>query len=110
MVKRSVMCKEGKIMKDSDVLKQNPEMVFRKEERGAFLFDPQSGNLKYINETGVRLFEFCDGEKTFADIVTILKADYPDTDPEKITADTKAFLEELTKMQFLQLWEDNESR
>ncbi len=104
------MGREGRIEKELDFLKANPEMVFRKEERGAFLFDPQTGNLKYINETGVRLFEFCDGEKTFADIVDKLKADYPDTDPEKITADTKTFLEELKKMQFLQLCKDNESR
>ncbi len=110
MEKRNVMNKEGKIVEDSDVLKPNPEMVFRKEETGAFLFDPQSGNLKYINETGVRIFEFCHGGKTLADIVTIMKADYPDTDPEKITVDAKTFLEELTKMHFLQLCVDNESR
>lgn len=92
-----------------DFLKPNPETVFRKEEDGAFLFDPQSGSLKYINGTGVRIYELCDGGNTRAEIVTTLKDAYPDVDEETIAADTVSFLKELAALGFLRKDGVNES-
>jgi len=100
---------ENKMAAPEDFLKPNPETVFRKEEDGAFLFDPQSGSLKYINGTGVRIYELCDGGNTRAEIVTTLKDAYPETDGDKIDADTVSFLKELAALGFLRKDGVNES-
>jgi len=99
----------AKIISREDCLKPNPEMVFRKEEDGAFLFDPHTGNLKYLNASGVNMYELCDGRKTVGDIISLLMEFYPDMAVEKIAADTKHFFESLAAMQFLTKSENNGS-
>ena len=82
-------------------LKQNPEMVFRKEEDGAFLFDPETGNLKYINTNGVGIYELCDGRKAVGEIIEQMVKFYPEVAAEQIIADTNDFLRSMTQMKFL---------
>lgn len=98
-----------KIVTREDCLKPNSEMVFRKEEEGAFLFDPHTGNLKYLNANGVSIYELCDGRKTVGDIITLLMEFYPDMDIEKIAVDTELFFEGLATMNFLTKCEYNGS-
>ncbi len=105
----SVMPDGTKIITREDCLKQNPEMVFRKEEEGAFLFDPHTGNLKYLNANGVNIYEMCDGRKTVNDMIALLMEFYPGMDIDKIATDTELFLEGLTAMQFLTKCENNGS-
>jgi hypothetical protein len=99
----------AKIVTREDCLKPNPETVFRKEEEGAFLFDPHTGNLKYLNANGVNIYELCDGRKTVGDIITLLMEFYPDVAVEKIAADTGLFFEDLAAMQFMTKSEKNGS-
>lgn len=101
------MSDEAKIVTREDCLEPNPEMVFRKEEDGAFLFDPRTGNLKYLNANGVNIYELCDGRKTVGDIITLLMELYPDVAVEKIAADTGLFFEGLAAMQFMTKSEKN---
>mgnify|MGYP000856976635 FL=1 len=82
-------------------LKKNPEMVFRKEEDGAFLFDPETGNLKYINTNGVGIYELCDGRKAVGEIIEQMVKFYPEVAAEQIIADTNDFLRSMTQMKFL---------
>ncbi|HAJ27876.1 MAG TPA: hypothetical protein DCG53_11660 [Syntrophus sp. (in: bacteria)] len=96
-----------KIVAREDCLKPNPEIVFRKEEEGAFLFDPHTGNLKYMNANGVNIYEMCDGRKTVGDIISLLVEFYPDIGIEKMAADTVLFMEGLAAMQFLIKCENN---
>jgi len=103
----SVMPDGEKYLTREDCLKPNPEMVFRKEEEGAFLFDPHTGNLKYLNANGVNIYELCDGRKTVGDIIMLLMEFYPDVAVEKIAADTGLFFEGLAAMQFMTKSEKN---
>jgi hypothetical protein len=98
-----------RIVAREDCLKPNPEMVFRKEEEGAFLFDPFTGNLKYLNANGVNIYELCDGRKTVGDIIAFMMEFYPDMSVEKIAADTELFFESLASMQFVIKSEKNGS-
>jgi len=100
---------EARIIKTEDCLKPNPEMVFRKEEEGAFLFDPHTGNLKYMNANGVNIYELCDGRKTVGDIIKLLKEFYPEVAVDKVAADTGLFFEGLAAMNFLTKSENNAS-
>lgn len=88
-------------VKREDCLEPNPEMVFRREDEGAFLFDPQTGNLKYLNANGVNIYELCDGRKTVGDIIAYMLNFYPDMNVEKVAADTELFFERLASMHFL---------
>jgi hypothetical protein len=93
----------AKIVKKEDCYKTNPEMVFRKEEEGAFLFDPRTGNLKYLNATGVIVYELCDGVNTVKDIHMLIAKLYPEIETEKLATDTELFFENLLSMHFIKI-------
>ena len=64
------------------------------EETRMILFP--EGAIK-LQGTGRHVLERCDGQHTFADIITELQAQFGQTDPEKIRADIGLFLEQLQK-------------
>jgi pyrroloquinoline quinone biosynthesis protein D len=64
------------------------------EETRMILFP--EGAIK-LQGTGRQVLERCDGQHTFADIITELQAQFGQTDPEKIRADIGLFLEQLQK-------------
>jgi hypothetical protein len=74
----------------------NPEVVFREEEDGAIVLDPETGELKILNETGAFIFKLCDGKHTEEDIVKKLVYEFEVEDNEKVLEEhVGAFLEEL---------------
>ena len=89
------------MLKDNDYLVQNPESIFREEEDGAFLFDPESGNLKYINGMGVSIYHLCNGRRSVLDIKSLVKENYKDIPEERIEKDIEDFLQDITEMEFL---------
>ncbi len=88
-------------MQETERLRKNSGSIFRKEEDGAFLFDPETGNLKYINEMGVNIYELCDGSLNERDIAALVIENYKDISREQIEKDVHAFLSELVEMKFL---------
>jgi hypothetical protein len=82
-------------------LSQNTDCIFREEEDGAFLFDPETGNLKFINGMGVNIYQLCDGKMTVGDITSLVSENYKDISSKKIEDDIKVFLQDLVKMEFL---------
>lgn len=89
------------ILKNSDYLTQDPESIFREEEDGAFLFDPKSGNLKYINYMGVNIYQLCNGGRSVTDITALVAENYRDIPEKQIEKDIKDFLRDLIEMGFL---------
>ncbi len=89
------------ILKNNDHLTQNPESIFRKEEDGAFLFDPKNGNLKYINRMGVNIYQLCSGNKSVTDITSVVVENYRDIPEKQIEEDIKNFLKDLIEMKFV---------
>ena len=59
--------------------------------------------LKYLNVTGVRIWELCDGIRTVAEILNELRHDFPDTKKDVLAADVQRFLIELSRNGLLQL-------
>ena len=88
-------------LKNIERLSRNTDCIFREEEDGAFLFDPESGNLKFINSMGVNIYQLCDGKMTVGDITLLVSENYKDISGKKIEDDVKIFLQELVKMEFL---------
>lgn len=89
------------MIKDNDYLVPAPESIFRAEEDGAFLFDPENGNLKYINEMGGNIYHLCNGHSSVLDIKSRVKKNYRDIPEEQIEKDVGDFLQDLTEMRFL---------
>jgi pyrroloquinoline quinone biosynthesis protein D len=48
-----------------------------------------------LQGTGRQVLERCDGQRTFAQIIAELQAQFADADPAKIRADISQFLEQL---------------
>ena len=88
-------------LKNIERLSQNTDCIFRKEEEGAFLFDPETGNLKFINSMGVNIYQLCDGRMTIGDITSLVIENYKDISSKQIEDDIKVFLRSLVEMEFL---------
>jgi pyrroloquinoline quinone biosynthesis protein D len=50
-----------------------------------------------LQGTGRQILERCDGQRTFAEIITGLQKEFGATDPGKIRADISGFLEQLQR-------------
>ena len=88
-------------LQDIERLYQNKDCIFREEEGGAFLFDPGTGNLKFINSMGVNIYELCDGKITVGEIAALVIDNYKDISSKQIEDDVKTFLKSLLDMGFL---------
>ncbi len=80
---------------------QNTNTIFRKEENGAYLYDPDSGNLKYINCVGASLYELCDGFHLVEGMTSRIAHEYQDVSVDQIEKDVERFLADLLQMGFL---------
>ena len=89
------------VLKETERLSQNSENIFREEEDGAFLFDPETGNLKYINNMGVNIYQLCDGSMTVGEVTALVIDNFKDITRERIETDVKHFLEALVEINFL---------
>jgi len=86
----------------------NPDIVFREEDEGAFLFDPNTGELKCLNPMGSAVWLLCDGSLSLKQIEQKIMEQYPNVSHEDIHNEMQAFLQDLFDMGYLgyQLSED----
>ena len=80
---------------------QNTKIIFRKEENGAYLYDPDSGNLKYINRVGTSLYELCDGLHPVEGMIFRIAREYQDVPMDQVEKDVDHFLADLLQMDFV---------
>jgi hypothetical protein len=74
---------------------KNPSIVYREEDDGAFLFDPETGNLKYMNHSAKEAFLMLNGQKDVSRLIQYLLTLYPDVDFKQIQKDIGSFIEQL---------------
>ncbi len=77
------------------------EVVLREEDDGAFLFDPDSGRLCYLNEVGIAIWKLCLQPINRAEIVNKICAEYPQIPEKQISDDCSAFLGDLERLGFI---------
>ena len=80
---------------------RNENIVFREEDEGAFLFDPDTGDLKYMNLSGKETFLMLDGEKDLEEITVHMLELYPQVEPEQVRKDLEYFLKDLEENNFI---------
>ena len=87
---------------------KKPHIVFKEENDGAFLFDPECGNLKYINRTGKELYFLLDRNDDAQQLVDMLIQRYPEAEPHQLKADVTGFLHQLKESGFITYEEKNQ--
>lgn len=80
---------------------RNPSVVYREEEDGAFLFDPETGNLKYMNRSAREAFLMLNGQEDVKQLIHHLLELYPDVDQKQIKKDVGSFLKQLEEDKFI---------
>jgi hypothetical protein len=81
--------------------KQNEEIVYREEADGAFLFDPDTGNLRYMNRSGRETFLMLKGDKDTKQVIDSMLELYPDVEPVQMQNDVEDFLKNLEESHFI---------
>jgi hypothetical protein len=79
----------------------NQDIVFREEEEGAFLFDPDTGRIFHLNELGMSIWKSCVKAKRPEQIIKDICLDYSEISREQIEKDCMKFLENLERLGFL---------
>lgn len=79
----------------------NKRLIFRKEEDGAFLFDPDTGSLYCLNSTGAMVYERCQEGASFEDLLSILISGCEGVRGEEVKKDLESFLKEMKDRGFL---------
>ena len=80
---------------------RNENIVYKEEEDGAFLFDPDTGNLKYMNQTGRAAYLMLNGQSDVQGIIQHLFDQFPEVEPRQIEEDLEVFLTELKENGFI---------
>jgi len=81
--------------------RRNEEIVFREEDDGAFLFDPDSGDLRYLNQSGKETFLLLGEDQSVSSVIRRMSELYPDVDPKTIEADVRSFVKDLEENRFI---------
>ena len=85
----------------SERVRINPDIVLREEDEGAFLFEPDSGRICYLNELGITIWKLCKEPMETERIINTISSEYPDVAPERISSDCLSFLDDLKGFGFL---------
>lgn len=80
---------------------RNESIVYREEEDGAFLFDPDTGNLKFMNRSGRETFLMLDGQKDVHQLINDLSGLYPEAERNRVQKDVEGFLTVLEENRFI---------
>lgn len=83
------------------LLRQN--IVFREEEDGAFLFDPDTDSLHCINKVGASICKLCHQENSLQEICDSLPNEYrtEKVENEKLEEDVLSFVSQLVGLDIL---------
>lgn len=81
---------------------QNPDVVLREEdEDGGLLFNPDTNQVKVVNQTGLFIWKQFGDEKTVSQVVRFISDEFSDVPVERIDEDVEEFVRELLATGFL---------
>ena len=86
---------------EMEEIRINQDIVYREEEEGAFLFDPDTGRIFHLNELGMSIWKSCMKAKRPEKIIKSICRDYSEISREQIERDCMKFFEDLGRLGFL---------
>ncbi len=81
--------------------KHNENIVYREEDEGAFLFDPDTGDLKYMNRSGKEAFIMLSGNNDINQVIHHMLELYPGVELKQMQEDVEIFLKDLGENHFI---------
>lgn len=93
-------------MEPDQRFKLKSHIIVREEGDGAFLFDPETGNLKYMNRTAMEIVNCLDDAKDIGQVTASIQSVFPDADPEQLHLDIDRFITQLQAHRFIDLETD----
>jgi hypothetical protein len=74
---------------------RNPDVVLREEDpdEGALLFNPDTNQVKVVNNTGLFIWRHCDQARTMEEIINEVKKGFDDVPSEQVAKDVQEFVE-----------------
>ncbi|MBU7017419.1 MAG: PqqD family protein [Theionarchaea archaeon] len=85
-------------MKDSYKPKKAEKLITKEEDENLLIFDPDTGSIKLLNETGGLIWNSVDGNTTVKDIIQTVVEENPDETEEVIRQDVIKFLKEIQEL------------
>ncbi|MCP4683039.1 MAG: PqqD family protein [Desulfobacterales bacterium] len=79
----------------------NDNIVYREEEDGAFLFDPDTGNLKYMNRSAKEIYLMLNGSNDIDIVIRNIDDLYPDAGMKQIREDVEILMRQLEENGFI---------
>lgn len=80
----------------------NPDVVLREEdEDGALLFNPDTNQVKVINNTAVFIWKLCNGSYGLAELISSLKEAFDEVPADQVEKDVQDFIEDMTGSGFI---------
>ncbi len=76
-------------------------IVYREEDDGAFLFNPETGDLKYMNRSAKEIYLILNGQNDINQLALHLHNISPDANIKQIQEDIKTLLEQLEESGFI---------
>lgn len=83
-------------MDSAKVVPRRKQVPWRVLDAEALVVNVKTGMLYPLNSVGTRIWELCDGERTLAEIVAALAAEF-DADEQTIGEDAERFIVELAE-------------
>jgi hypothetical protein len=91
---------------------RNPDVVLREEdEEGGLLFNPDTGQIRVINPTGLFIWQQCDGTRDLDEIATAMQEAFDEEAPpaDQLAEDLQTFVKEMVETGFIGVPETMES-
>lgn len=86
----------------NDNPKANSRIVFREEGEEALLFDPDTGRVKVLNQTGKIIWSSLDGSSSRDLLIKKIMEAFDISDEKKVREDLEKFISDLEKLGFLE--------
>ncbi len=89
---------------------RNPDVVLREEdEDGALLFNPDTDQVKVINNTGLYIWQQCDGTRGLDRITVAVQDEFEGAPADQVAQDVREFVEGMTAAGFIGIVENVEA-
>ena len=81
----------------------NPKIVFREEEGESLLFDPETGRVRILNETGTLIYELLAQKVNREKIIDSITSEYGNVNRQDLKRDIDEFTAEMEQSGILSI-------
>jgi len=85
----------------------NPDVVLREEDQyGGLLFNPDTNNIRVLNQTGLFIYKQCNGKNNLTTIVTAVQTEFDQAPADQVTDQVRGFIDEMVSAGFIGMVEE----